>query len=350
MPEIELEVIPEAERRRQGTPLEQAIDGSDRPLPAEAIDDLGPPTTLPTASGVDPVASGRTDLIAHRRQADEVVRSRQRGIARLHHREALMWTAVLVTLASAPASGPIVAAAMGVWTCVCLPLARRRLWPVRWTFLAIAMPVWIATVLGLMLAPGGLGPIIVASLAAICAGAAPALHRWLTSPLPDPAQAAGRSASGDIGRDAPDLAPDDLVAIARIREATSALNHAVHELNGRLNAARCAGAGAAIAFLGLLAGGLGGQIGSITATGLIAQALVGAALGAWIRQRQPGVAAGMAGMGIVLPACHFALLTAGLTSFQVFTAIWIWGGWSVSGGFLALAMDLDDEAVPQRTS
>jgi len=262
------------------------------------------PTTLPTASGVDPVASGRTDLIAHRRQADEVVRCRQRGIARLHHREALMWTAVLVTLASAPASGPIVAAAMGVWTC--------------------AMPVWIATALGLTLAPGGLGPTIVASLAAICAGAAPALHRWLTSPLPDPAQAAGRSASGDIGRDAPDLAPDDLVAIARIREATSALNHAVHELNGRLNAARCAGAGAAIAFLGLLAGGLGGQIGSITATGLIAQALVGAALGAWIRQRQPGVAAGMAGMGIVLPVCHFALLTAGLTSFQVFTAIWIW--------------------------
>lgn len=350
MPEIELEVIPEAERRRQGTPLEAPIDGADRTLPPAAIDDLGPPSTLPAASGVDPLASGRTDLIAHRRQADEVVRSRQRGLARLHHREALMWTAVLVTLATAPAAGPIAAAAMGVWTCLCLRHARRQFRPARWTFTAITAPAWIAAVLGISIAPGGLGQAIVASLMAMCAGAAPAIHQWLTAPLPDPAQAAGSSASGDTGRDAPDLAPDDLVRIARIRGATATLNHAVHELNGRLNTARSAGAGAAIAFLGLFAGGLGGQIGSISATGLIAQALAGAAVGVWIRQRQPGVAGGMAGMGFVLPACHFALLAAGLASFQVFTAIWIWGGWSVSGGFLALALDLDDEAVPQRTS
>lgn len=350
MPEIELEVIPEAERRRQGTPLEAPIDGADRTLPPAAIEDLGPPSTQPTASGVDPLASGRTDLIAHRRQADEAVRSRQRGLARLHHREALMWSAALSTLATAPAAGPLAAAAIGIWTCLCLILARRRIWPAPWPFLAIALPAWIAAGTGLAIAPGGLGQVVAAVLLASVAGAAPLLHRWLVAPLPDPAQAAGRSASGDTGRDAPDLAPDDLKRIARIREDTAALNHAVHGLNWRLNTARGAGAGAAIGFLGLIAGGLGGQMGDITATGLIAEAMVGAAVGAWIRQRQPGVAAGMAGMGIVLPACHFALLAAGLASFQVFTAIWIWGGWSVSGGFLALAMDLDDEAVPQRTS
>jgi hypothetical protein len=350
MSEIELESIPDAERRCQGTPLEAPIDGSDRLLPPAAIENLGPPPPVPAPSGVDAFASGRTDLIAHRRQADEIVRGRQRGIARLHHREALMWVAVLVTLATAPAAGPIAAAAVGLWTSLCLPLARRRRWPAHWTFLAVAAPAWGAAVLGMIVAKEGAGLTFACSLIAVCAGAAPVLHRWLTAPLPDPAQAAGSSASGDIGRYAPDLAPDDLVRLARIREATTALNNAVHGLNRRLQTARSAGAGAVIAILGLIVGGLGGQLGVFSATGLIAQALAGAVFGAWIRQRQPGVVGGMAGMGIGLTGCHLVLAVAGLVSVQIFTAIWIWGGWSVSGGFLALAMELDDEAVPQRTS
>jgi hypothetical protein len=350
MAEIELEVIPEAERRRQGTPLAAPIDGSDRPLPPAAIEALGPPSCAPEASGVDPVADGRTDLIAHRRQADDIVRNRQRGIARLHHREALLWASALASVAIAPATGPVIGAALGVWTWMALVLARRRCWPGHWPILAVIIPAWLAALISLVVDPGGRGHAIIAALAAIAAGTAPMLHRWLVAPLPDPARAAGRSASGDTGRDAPDLAPDDLRRIARIREETAALNHAVHALNWRLNTARSAGAGAAIGLLGLIAAGLGGQLGDIRATGLVAEALAGAAIGAWIRQRQPGVAGGMAAMGIVLPACHFVLLAAGLASFQIFTAIWIWGGWSVSGGFLALAMDLDDEAVPQRTS
>jgi len=102
-------------------------------------------------------------------------------IARLHHREALMWTAVLGILAIAAASGPIAAAGHGSVDRPCLPMARRRLWPARWTFLSVSMPAWFALRLGLISATGGFVQAIVTSRRG--AGAA----SLDDAPLPDPA-------------------------------------------------------------------------------------------------------------------------------------------------------------------
>jgi hypothetical protein len=347
MADLELESIPEPERRTRGTPLGAGIDGADRALQAHAVDSLGLPAEDPVAQAIDFVAECRESLLAYRRRVDEAVRARHVALAMTHHREARLWAVAGLILVLAPAAGPLPAAVYGIWAWCCLPFASRRTWPAWRLHIALSLPAIAVAMISLATAGGGS---ILAALLALVALACPHLHAWLIAPLPDPAQAAGAPATGDLGRDAADTDPATLARLHNQRLATEALNCRVHALRLRLTTARTAAAGAAIAVIGLIVGGLAGQMGALTSVGVVAQVVAGSVIGGWIGSERPGSAAGMAAFGLGLTAMHFLLLASGHAGFQLFTAMWAWGGWAVAGGLLGLAMEVESDAVPQLTS
>lgn len=347
IPMIELEDIPESERRLGGTRFTPVADRPDQALPAEFTEPVGPDDGF-VPSPFDANGERARNLEAHRRKADAQVRAEHLRIATAHLREARLWAAAAAVLAVAVTIHPVAGAVAGVASWF---LFRPGL---IWRLPDLALPLAFA---GLAILAVGSAMIrahgaerIALAILAVCVAAPPWIHRWLIAPMPWPEVALGTEASGRAMRERVRTSAAELIDHAAHQRSVTSVNDRIKAIVTRLTAARCAAGGAWLAVVGMVFASVQGQAGRDTAAGYVVMILVGTMIGWSVGWRRPGTVWSMLAMGIGLSGTHILLLIGNLAGFQIFTAMWVWLGWTVAGGLLGMAMETEDDAVAQRTS